>query len=778
MNTILSSLLLSSVLLTAKNAEVVVAPGASPVTVFAAEEMTNFLSRVLNGNVPLTRAPSGEGRVSVIVGDNAWAAEAGIDPKGLPRDSYVVRTEGSRVYIAGVDRADIADWKPAFGMTLDCERASLFGVYGWLEEMAGIRFIWPDDELGTIVPRKDAIVLTEGEKTVTPDFLQRYPYFWGDSKPRGWPCETYGGYGAKGMLWMRLRLATCEIPCCHGSCHFQYVQRFAASHPEFFSQKKDGTIETNLSHYGASQLCWTNPGLREEMYQDIKAYLTGQKPETRGFKKWGRNCKYGKYVDIMPDDGFRPCFCPTCQAAFEDGRKKYGKQYATEVIWGACRDIGNRLIAEKVPGSISMMAYSPYGTVPPFDLPTNVEVMVALGGPWSLVDTKRYATDMSRLDAWAKKVGHGVLTWTYPHKYNATMIKGIPCFAPHAWGKYYASQKEGSIGGFMECESDSSFYNFLNYYAFSHVMWDAKTDVDALVDEAYALMFGAGAGEMKTFFGLLEERWTRDIAGHVIETDVGPQMVPPTQKEVWENLYSPAFRERLDGLLKAAAAKVPAESLEAKRIAVMRREFYDPMGEGLTDYEKIKNDVAACVFDISKGPIDVNMWRVTKKVREVASVKTKVGATLTKDELVFSVDCMEPDMDNVSCPYETSGADNLWYNNGVEIYLNPSADRKRIVHFVLSSNGAFSMGYTDRQSGKPEAWSLPEGVKWTARRTVPGWEGELRVPRTLLKDMAKSFPANFCRWRALKGKAAEMIMWNRHTFLFGDLENFGTMIVE
>ena len=46
----------------------------------------------------------------------------------------------------------------------------------------------------------------------------------------------------------------------------------------------------------------------------------------------------------------------------------------------------------------------------------------------------------------------------------------------------------------MERESDSSFYNFLNYYAFSHVMWDAKTDVDALVDEAYALMFGAADG--------------------------------------------------------------------------------------------------------------------------------------------------------------------------------------------------------------------------------------------------------------------------------------------
>ena len=44
--------------------------------------------------------------------------------------------------------------------------------------------------------------------------------------------------------------------------------------------------------------------------------------------------------------------------------------------------------------------------------------------------------------------------------------------------------------------------------------------------------------------------------------------------------------------------------------------------------------------------------------------------------------------------------------------------------------------------------------------------------------MAKSFPANFCRYRALKGKKAEMIMWNRYTFLFGDLENFGTMIVE
>ena len=765
----------ADVLLTADNAEVVVAPDASPITVFAAEEMTNFLSRVLGGTVPLARAPS-DGRVSVVVGDNAWSAAAGVDPKGLPRDSYVVKTSGSRVYIAGVDRPDL-DWDQAVKMSKDCERATLFGVYGWLQEKAGVRFIWPDDELGTIVPSMKSIALADGVQTVSPDFVQRNPYFHGDGKLRPWPSKTYAGRSPKGMLWMRHRLSTFEIPCCHGSCHFQYVQRFAGSHPEYLSRLKDGSVHTNMQHYGASQLCWTNPGLRETLYQDVKAYLSGQQPGTRGLKRWGQNCRYGRYVDIMPDDGFRGCFCPGCQTALAEGRRKYGKQYATDLVWGVCRDIGNRLIAEGIPGSITMMAYTPYSAVPSFDLPTNVEVMVALRGPWSLVDPERHESDSRRVSAWAKKVGHRVLTWTYPHKYNATAIKGIPCSAPHAWGRYYAAQRDVSVGGFVECEAGSSFYNFLNYYVFSHVMWDSSTDIDALLDEAYRLMFGRGAVEMKAFFELLEQKWTRDVAGHVIETDLGPQTIPPTQKEVWEKIYSQGFRKQLDGLLKAAASKVPADSLEARRLAVMRREFYDPMAEGLAEYEKLTTDVAACTFDISKGPIDVNVWRVTKRVREPATVKTRVAAELTADELVFNVDCMEPEMDDASCPYDEPGSEKLYNNNDVEIFLNPSADRRRIFHFVLCSNGAAAVGYTDRKSGKPTAWSLPDGVVWTARRTVSGWSGELRVRRELLADMAPAFPANFCRLRALKGRKAEMIMWNRFTFLFGDLEHFGTMIV-
>ena len=315
----------------------------------------------------------------------------------------------------------------------------------------------------------------------------------------------------------------------------------------------------------------------------------------------------------------------------------------------------NRLIKDGIPGNITMMCYRPYRRVPDFALPTNLWVMVAENGPWSLPSPKAIARQYGEIRAWKKKLGHKVWAWTYPSKYGELMIKGVPCVGPHAWGKYYADLKDDIIGGFCECECDRSIYNFLNYYVYSRVMWDASTDIDAVLDELYADLFGAASVEMKRMFSELEKRWTTRVVGNIVDTPIGPKAVRPDNSVLWGDIYSPEFRREMDALLKAATAKVGADSLEARRIALMRAEFYDNMVEGAAAYESQARAVEALRFDPSKGPISLTARSSgLRGFTNVANVATSVVARRTPDALEFSFTCAEPKMALCSNQAETA----------------------------------------------------------------------------------------------------------------------------
>lgn len=67
--------------LTAERAEAVISPDAPKTVRFAAEEMTNFLSRDFGGEVAAASAPTA-GRKGIYFGDGEWTRRAGIDTAG------------------------------------------------------------------------------------------------------------------------------------------------------------------------------------------------------------------------------------------------------------------------------------------------------------------------------------------------------------------------------------------------------------------------------------------------------------------------------------------------------------------------------------------------------------------------------------------------------------------------------------------------------------------------------------------------------------------------
>jgi len=574
--------------------EVVVDAKAGSVTRFAAQEATNFLSRVLGAPVPLVTAPT-EGFASLILGTNAWSVAAGLAPEKLQRDAFQVKTEGSRVYIAGCDdpKTDVRRalktgyWAQMF------ERATLFGVYDFLERFAGCRFYFPG-ELGEIVPSKSEIAVPCGMRSQVPSFWRwSYSTYWDGAWMGEGPVKTAEDGRATTVcpgktlnLW-RLRGTSFYVPYAHGLNQFHYRRRFAKTHPEYFWMS-GGKREPDLPPVHPGQLCHTS-GINEEIYRDIVSYLKGEDASVRGIPAreaaadgeygWNHRNPYGKYISVMAQDGMKACECPNCQAAH---RKDLGGDYANDLIWKNTADLARRLEREGYDVVLTQMSYSPYGRIPDFDLPKNIDVEVAQSGPWSVIDPKRWSKQMEEGRKWADKLGHKIALWNYPCKVYclSLLMPDIPQMSPKSWGAYYKAVAPWSSGAFAESESDRFFFNHLNYYIYSRIAADSSVDVDAVLDEYYRLMFGAAAAEIKSFYESLEDKWVKEIAGKIKDTPLGPAAVPPSEYEIWTRIYGPDVLKGYRALFERATAAVKPGSLEARRIALVRDELLGSLERG------------------------------------------------------------------------------------------------------------------------------------------------------------------------------------------------------
>jgi len=558
---IASAILVAATLLPGKTE---VCTGVKPCGVIsiAAQEASEILSQSLGAEVPVVESPT-PGRVSLVLGACALSDAAGVTTNGLVRDAFRIKAAGDRIYLVGVDdrtvRAKRVMRKPGIWINY-FERATMFAVYEFLERFAGCRFYFPG-EIGTVVPKKQSIEVPDGTYVeCAPDFTSRR--------------YSFGTAPSPQLSWWRLRMETRYNPCCHGMVKLDFIERFAKTHPEYFALMPNGKrhLDPKLTHPG--QLCHSSKAW-DELYEDAKCYLTGGSPSKRGLKRWGSNFQRRSVVDLMPQDGMVKCCCDKCRAVREKATDQ--SNWASDLIWGNVAELARRLTADGIAGDVNMMAYRPYRRVPDFELPKNVHVMVAERGPWSAPGSPASEKADGEIRGWAEKLGHKVWIWTYPHKWHSLALPGVPHMAPHAMGEYYKRVSPWIFGAYAESETDSKIFSYLNLYVFSRVCWNTKTDVDAVIDEHHRLMFGAAAREMAAFYRLLEEKWTKSIAGNTVETDLGPVGVPVSDDDLFSKIYPPTLLDKCDKVFDAAEGKVAQDPDSLKRVRFMRRELLDPI---------------------------------------------------------------------------------------------------------------------------------------------------------------------------------------------------------
>ena len=116
----------------------IVLPEANPVRRFAAEELQSFLKRASGLDLPVV-AKSTPGVLSLVLGDNALAKKAGLDSGKLVSEAFIIKREGSLIFILGADDPHcdpkVNRWHMRF------KRGTLTAAYDFLEFIRGSKLV-------------------------------------------------------------------------------------------------------------------------------------------------------------------------------------------------------------------------------------------------------------------------------------------------------------------------------------------------------------------------------------------------------------------------------------------------------------------------------------------------------------------------------------------------------------------------------------------------------------------------------------------------------------
>ena len=781
-------------------AEIVVLAPASAVARFAARELKTHLDQATGADFPIREVRSGI-TPAIVVGGNPWLRGWGVDTAALPRDGFAIRRAGDVLIIAGRDDP-LADPERSlagglWGMSY--ERGTLFGVYHFLERFLGVRFYFPG-ELGTIVPVQRELAIPAVAIDEAPDFPIR-EMSWYD-QPWFGGADGKTAQRGQGLQRLRLRGATASIPNNHGLSRLSLSERFAASNPEYFALLANGQRDNDLSlpgHHG--HLCYSDPGLADEIFRHARAFLLGQPAAVVGAR-----CKYGAiwdisgfqpgYFNIMPQDGHSElnfCRCAACAPRYDAGK-------ASDVVWDFTARIAARLQAERIPGEITAMAYSSCLPVPETVIPSNVKVMVALSGPWSERDPAMLATELALIDGWIAKLGRRDYLWNYLNNYAGQIPTGIPSLAPRAIAAYYHRLAGRIDGAFLLNGVDSYIANYLNWSVAMAVLWNTSIDVEAFLAEHHRLMFGAGAAPMRSFHDLLEERWmTRGLGRTSLRPD-GFVITPPSDADLWQNIYDDAFLARLDGLVAAALLLAKDEPASRARIGLIQAEVLGTLLRVRGRHVARERDVSSQIAVIPRlppgaglvvdGRLDEPAWEAAADLGLVALgdqavlVHTRVRGLWDDGQLYLGFDCEEPrtgDL-NVSPRAHDDGA--VWQDSSVEIFLDPEGRRQDYRQLIVNAAGSLSDARLVFEP-RSQDWAWESAARVGTSVEAGRWVAELAIPAAALGPLpmqaGRSLVANFNRSRNLQRSAPgenQMYSWSPYLDRsFHDLPRFGSLLL-
>ncbi len=535
--------------------EIVVAPDAVPVVRFAAAELGYYLKRVLGVDIPLAAEPDSE-LTSLVLGDTPWSRAAGLTIEELPLDGFYIKNRGNSIYLGGIDDPEL-DPGTNGSSNLHFAHGTITATYDFLERFLGIRFYFPGDT-GTHFPQLKNLAFPEMDIFDRPDLPRRF-----FDLPAGLQFpDVHLLPGDLARYQLQLRNSAFQVPDQGGMDSLAIARRWANQNPEILGADESGKRPTASEQLDPSRFCFASEFLRNNLYQDAEAFLTGKAASIRGLDIWNPTAFQPGFFNLSLPANVQNCYCAQCQIFYLDHQE-------SERFWAFIAEVAGKLQQKRVPGYLTLCSNGQYAQLPQIALPDNILIAVPAENPW-FEGSLRPTRLAEQLAFWKKSLKRK--PWLAVNLGTGLQPSFLPAVTPISIGNFISRSRQTISGAYFrtQCVWGPSLY--LNYYIAAKCCWDTSLKPAQVLQEHHQLMFGQGAPAISKFFAISEKLW--------IETLKAENAMPPGQKageNLWRSIYSPAQIEQLQNCFAEAESATDNSPQHQKKVAYFKNVFLAPL---------------------------------------------------------------------------------------------------------------------------------------------------------------------------------------------------------
>ena len=557
----------------AKPMSVIIIPeDAGDVTETAARELQIYIKKISGASIPIQVEESMslpdlhwlDGRYTIIsIGHTRMAKAQGFDTSKLKKEGFYIESKlvslsglyGSKLnkyvlFILGrEDRLDTTKLRSTGWLTLHWpirRRGTLFGVYTFLEEHLGVRWLWPG-ESGEVIPTMRDISIPEIKQAEQPALpIRIFRPGMGSGAIRthalkiGEPPESMLQRTIQTNHWtQRMRLGNSFVIDQTHTYGTKFWNKHSKDHPEWFAMQPDGARMKKHPKLDRVRLCYSNTQLHQAIAQMTMDKIR-LNPAVSSFS-------------VCLDDvsrGTAFCQCKPCQ--------DYGPTL-TDRVMRFSSDVG-RIVSKTYPDKrVTQFAYAQWNQAP-ITNKVHPSVVISYVGTYThgYLYTPDRISNRMLWDSWAKMVD-GKMLW----RPNLPVSLGVPVVLIHEMAEDLRQFSPNTWGADIDFLEGSWASRGLDWYVFSKLLWDPDQDVDALIDDYCQSGFGPAWKSVRAYFHLVE-KYTQEIAR------LTPGHDYPTWAKAIPTFYTAQRIQALQELLNQAAELAKDNPKVQERIAFLQ----------------------------------------------------------------------------------------------------------------------------------------------------------------------------------------------------------------
>jgi hypothetical protein len=453
--------------------DIITAKDAQPSEVYAAEEFQNFFAQSSGIHLPIVQqadaANGGQHHIFIGSSPSMSASNVGFSTDGFGQEDFRIVVRDDNIAIAGSTQS------PA--------RGTLYGVYTFLEDYIGVRFLTVDH---TYVPAIGTWrVVGPIDRFYHPPLRFRWSY--------------YGETNRNPAFAARIRVNTVSDDpklggktglnlISHSLFYYVPAQKYGKEHPEYFALV-DGERKLEMGG-GGPELCLTNLDVLRIVTNEVLDALK-KHPDMEN-------------ISVSQNDNDKYCRCPQCAAIDEREGTPMGSLLT---FVNAVADE----VAKKYPNvMVGTLSYW-YSRKPPKTIKPRPNVQIQLCSieccllhPINDPNCEKNVQFCRDLANWGK-ICKNISIWNYNTNFSNYLL---PC--PNLWViepniRYFVANH--AIGIFMQAAGNAlgAELSDLRNYVIANLLWDPTKSGKKLIDEFLDLHYGRAAGPIRRFINLTHE---------------------------------------------------------------------------------------------------------------------------------------------------------------------------------------------------------------------------------------------------------------------------------